>query len=133
MEDGGVTARPVMQPTAVTSPRVMQSERGYQPQRRESMQTTYTTVMTTNNGYDTILLVDENDRVISAWQADKQTVAEYAASAGKADEWHENEWSTFRDPAMSENEDELRTIGAYGEEIGRNGAMSDERREFWGL
>ena len=92
------------------------------------------TVMTSNNAYDSILLVDSNDVVLSAWTADKQLVHDY--SHIPAGDWEIGQWPMGFDPEQQDDEAlaaELRTIGAYGDEIGRNGAMSDSRREFWGL
>jgi hypothetical protein len=93
-----------------------------------------TLVMTHNGGYDSILLVDSNDVVRSAFRADEQTLAEYTRIP--ADNWEINQWPYDFDPAQQDDEDlaaALLTIEAYGEEVGRNGSMSDERREFWGL
>ena len=93
------------------------------------------TVMTTNNGYDSILLVDDNDRVLSAWIMDTQTLRAYLADGAEANGWHEGEWPRGFDPSDDDNgdiADELRTISAYGVECGRNGQIADEgRRDFW--
>ncbi len=95
------------------------------------------TVITTNNAYDTILLIDENEQVVSRWDADKRTVADYINSGANAADWNANEWPNGfapEDQDTEEAEAELRTIAAYGEEYGRNGQIqSAERREFWGL
>jgi hypothetical protein len=88
--------------------------------------------MATNNAYDSILLVGENDMVLSAWTADKQTIYDFIRDGKNADNWNAGEWSTFSNPAGEENEDELRTIAAYGDECGRDGVIADSRRrEFW--
>ena len=89
------------------------------------------TVVTTNNGYDSILLVDDNDKVVSAWGAEKATLEAFVRDTDAA-EWNEGEWHTFGDPTGEEIEDELRTIAAFGEECGRDGVIaSDERKRFW--
>jgi hypothetical protein len=95
------------------------------------------TVMTSNNGYDSILLVDDNNVVLSAWTADKETVDAYLKDGANASEWHTGEWPRGFNPDVDEDSnnpsfsDDLRTIDAYGVEVGRDGQMSDERREFW--
>ena len=93
-------------------------------------------VMTSNNAYDSILLVDGSDRVLSAWTADSQLVHDYAHIP--AEDWKEcgQWWPEGFDPDSADNSeiaDKLRTIAAYGDEVGRDGGMSDQRREFWGL
>lgn len=90
------------------------------------------TVMTSNNAYDSILLVNSNDVVLSAWIADRQLIHDY--SHIPAEDWEINQWPMGFDPAQQDEEElasELLTISAYGDEIGRNGEMSDSRREFW--
>lgn len=92
----------------------------------------YSTVMTTNNGYDTILLVDSNDHVLSAWMATPETVESYVSTGEQGNEWEPGQFAGFTDPSGEDNEDELRTVAAYGTECGRNGLISDERRKaFW--
>ena len=86
------------------------------------------TVITTNNAYDSILLVDTEDRVLSAWQATKNTVADYLDTGADAVAWESDVWDGFPVSAGTP-----RTIGAFGEECGRDGQiMDDSRREFWG-
>jgi hypothetical protein len=96
-----------------------------------------TTVMTSNNAYDCVLLIDANDMVLSCWHVDSEVLASYLRDGAKADDWHVGEWPTGFDPEMEEDESvaaELRTIFAYGNEVGRNGRIEDaERRQFWGL
>jgi hypothetical protein len=95
------------------------------------------TVITTNNAYDTILLIDENEQVVSRWDADKQTVADYVRHGANADDWAVGEWPNGFAPDQQDTEEaeaELRTVAAYGEEYGRNGKIDNaERREFWGV
>ena len=89
------------------------------------------TVMATNNAYDSILLVDDAERVVSAWQADRETVEDFLTDTD-ASQWNAGEFASFANPADEDNEDELRTIAAYGEECGRDGIItSDERKQFW--
>lgn len=90
------------------------------------------TVMTSNNAYDSILLVDENDHVVSAWAADRDTVRNFLKDGGRPDEWQIGEFYNF--PRPDEIEEEPRRIADYGSEVGRNGVIAnEERREFWGL
>lgn len=92
------------------------------------------TVLTSNNAYDSVLLVDFADVVLSAWTADRQLMHDY--SHIPAEDWEIDQWPLGFNPHHSENEsiaEELLTISAYGEEIGRDGEISVERREFWGL
>jgi hypothetical protein len=95
------------------------------------------TVIATNNAYDTILLVDDNDRVVSRWQADEQTVADYVQSGADADNWESGEWPQGFAPHEADSDEDaekLRTIAEYGTEYGRNGEIdSKERIEFWHL
>ena len=91
------------------------------------------TVMTSNNAYDSILLVDSNDVVLSAWTADRQLVHDY--NHIPSEDWEINQWPMGFDPEQQDDDlaGQLRTIAAYGDEIGRDGVMSDSRREFWGI
>ena len=82
------------------------------------------TVMTTNNAYDAILLVDSNDVVKSAWTADSGVIANYLADGANAANWDEGSFTGFAD--------ECATIADYGTECGRNGVISPERLAFWG-
>lgn len=95
------------------------------------------TVMATSSDFDSILLVDENDRVLSAWQADDQMVKTYLAIGSHAARWQTDVWpsefnpNNYKTPEWAE---ELRSIYYYGEECGRNGQIADDsRRQFWRL
>ena len=89
------------------------------------------TVMATNNAYDSILLVDDAERVVSAWPAGRNIVEDFLTDTDASD-WNTGEFPGFANPADEDNEDELRTIAAYGEECGRDGIItSDERKQFW--
>lgn len=93
------------------------------------------TVFVTNNAYDTILLVDGNDRVLSAWVVTPLVAMDYVWAEDGADAWISGYWSPefgIRDgEPVSE---ELHTIAAYGEECGRDGRIDDPaRREFWAV
>ena len=79
------------------------------------------TVFVTSNGCDHILLVDENDgdRVIGAWMADDDRVADYLRDGADASNWE----ATWPDN---------NAIGDYGTECGRGGQMTDDLRiAFW--
>ena len=95
------------------------------------------TVLTTNNAYDTLLLVDESGAVVSRWAVTAETLVNYIADGARANDWHIGEWPAGFSPDEAEAEEaqsELRTIAAYGKEYGRNGNIdSAERREFWNL
>lgn len=81
-------------------------------------------VMTTNNGYDSILLVDSNGTVLSAWTATPDVIACYLRDGAVADGWETGVYSGF--PELCES------ISDYGTECGRNDVIADEhRREFW--
>jgi hypothetical protein len=76
------------------------------------------TVMTTNNAYDSILLVDD-DKVIGAWTATPEIVNTYLRDGANAAEWSAT-W-----PDRTE-------VADYGTEIGRDGCIDDaSRRSFW--
>ncbi len=111
---------------------IVTGEGNNQPHRSYKMQT----VITTNNAYDTILLIDENEQVVSRWDVDTETLADYIATGANANDWNTGEWPSGFAPEEADTEEqieELRTIAAYGEEYGRNGQiLSEERREFWG-
>ena len=84
------------------------------------------TVMTHNNGYDAILLVNDDDEVVSAWAATRETVQDYIYTGNRPEAWESN-CGDLHDEMMTEIDD-------YGTEVGRNGNVdSDERREYWGL
>ena len=93
------------------------------------------TVMTSNNAYDCILLVDDNDLVVSRWDVTPDTLKSYLKDGASADEWETGQWPTgFAPDEQTTDEDatELTTIAGYGKEVGRNGKIEDEsRREFW--
>ena len=93
------------------------------------------TVMTSNNAYDCILLVDDNDAVVSRWDVDRAVLASYLQDGANADEWETGVWPTGFAPDDQDTEEaqaELKTIAAYGGEVGRNGKIEyAERREFW--
>ena len=90
------------------------------------------TVMTTNNGYDTILLVDTQDRVLSAWMATTETIRSYVTDTD-ASLWETGQFNGFENPSSQENGEELRAIAAYGTEVGRDGSITPERRSFYGF
>jgi hypothetical protein len=90
------------------------------------------TVMVTNGGCDTILLVDDSNMVRSAWTVDRETLDEYLANGDKADGWELGQLSPDRIGAT--DLDECNQISDYGTEVGSNGKIADKRRrEFWGL
>lgn len=93
------------------------------------------TVMTTNNAYDMILLIDSNNSVLSAWTATSDTVGDFLRDGKFADMWDTGQWPNGFDPDMQGDETvarELRTIDCYGTEVGRNGQIDiEERRIFW--
>jgi sensor domain CHASE-containing protein len=95
------------------------------------------TIMTTNNGHDCVLLVDDKGVVLSCWVVDPQVLAAYLRDGANPSTWETDRWPSGFDPEMEQNEAvvaELRTISAYGNEVGRNGRIEDaERRQFWGL
>lgn len=95
------------------------------------------TVIVTNNGYDTVLLVDGNDQVVSRWDATPSILADYVRDGANAADWNTGEFPGGFAPEEQDTEEEeaeLRTIAVYGTEYGRNGQIdSQERREFWGL
>lgn len=80
------------------------------------------TVIVTNNGYDSVLLVDDKDTVVGAWSpATKSNVLDYLRDGDAAGDWDAN------GPDCTSIED-------YGTEYGRNGVIDDESRaEFWGV
>jgi hypothetical protein len=88
--------------------------------------------MTTNNACDYILLVDDEDTVVSAWQAD-EGIVQYYLSSTDAQKWWSGKWPEGLDPRDAPNEDaDLDMISAYGEEVGRDGRIEDARRaEAW--
>jgi hypothetical protein len=92
------------------------------------------TVITKNNAYDTILLVDDNDTVLSRWDVEPVTLRDYI-SITDASEWEAGFWPAGFAPEQQDTEEaqnEMRTIAAYGEEYGRDGKINDdERAEFW--
>lgn len=95
------------------------------------------TVMTSNNAYDCVLLVDDADCVVSRWDADRDVITAYLQDGDNPEGWHIGEWPRGFDPEMQADEAiaaDLRTIAAYGEVVGRNGKIDDgERRQFWGV
>jgi len=95
------------------------------------------TVLTTNNAYDTLLLVTENGTVVSRWPVTRETLVNYIADGARTNNWHIGEWPAGFSPDEAETEEvesELRTIAAYGEEYGRNGKIDNaERQEFWNV
>ncbi|MDE2101397.1 MAG: hypothetical protein KGL39_29385 [Patescibacteria group bacterium] len=80
------------------------------------------TVMTTNDGYDSILLVDANDVVVGAWSSvSDDDVRAYVRDGHVADNW------AVTHPAHT-------AIADYGVECGRDGEITDESRaRFWGV
>lgn len=95
------------------------------------------TVLVTNNAYDSILLVDASDAVMSCWTATPQNVFTYLVEGASPNDWEMGEFPTGfapEDAATPEDAAALRTIATYGTECGRNGQIdSQERRQFWGL
>jgi hypothetical protein len=95
------------------------------------------TVLTTNNSYDTLLLVNGNDQVVSRWDVTPVELASFLASGANANDWETGEWPYGFAPEDQDTEaasDELRTIAAYGREYGRDGVISDDsRKAFWSV
>lgn len=97
-----------------------------------------TTVMTTDNAGDYVLLVDNDGQVVSRWNVDPEVLASYLKDGANANQWEKNEWpSVLFDPEMQDDDKvaaELRTIEAYGVVVGNNGEITDSaRRQYWGL
>jgi len=86
------------------------------------------TIMTHNNGYDMILLVNDDDDVVSAWEATDEVMRNYTTDTD-ADLWETGVGSDGLDddgcPTM------FYAISDYGDEVGRDGEMTVERRAFW--
>ncbi len=91
------------------------------------------TVFVTNNAYDTILLVDGNDRVLSAWLANRVVIVSYISTGCDGYIFTPGYWSPEFDVRSEEDiSDDLRIIASYGREAGRDGVINDDsRREFW--
>lgn len=81
------------------------------------------TVMTHNNGYDSILLVRNDGTVASEWQADRRIVADYLRDDAHPDLWD--------DQGGVEIDGRPATPDDYGVMVGENGSLAEERREFW--
>lgn len=79
-------------------------------------------VMTTNNATDHLLLVVDAV-VASEWQVTRETLADYLRDGAQPDLWDDQGLALEgRDPE------------SYGEIVGRDGAVDDQRRRaFWGL
>lgn len=80
------------------------------------------TVIVTNNGYDSILLINSDETVVGAWSpATKSNVMDYLRDGAEAHLWDAN------GPDCSK-------ISDYGKEYGRDGVIDDESRaDFWGI
>ena len=93
------------------------------------------TVLVTNNAFDVILLVDANDIVLSAWMANADTIRRYIDQGAQPNAWEVGQW--YMDPNPDNDEDAqiadaMSAIDSYGDEVGRDGAITDEKRKrFW--
>ena len=87
-------------------------------------------VMTTNNAYDTVLLIDKG-KIVSTWRVGQASVLEdYLNTGHRPNDWDVQEPSGIRLP--TERGERLARIVDYGDACGVNGAIYDERRrEFW--
>ena len=129
--DASYSTLPKIPPSIPQAPQALQF--WPDPSRSNKMQT----VIVTNNGYDTVLLIDESDKVLSAWTATKDVVLDYLRDGDEAEDWNTDQWPTGFDPELQTDEQlasELRVVATYGAEYGRNGVIDDEARaEFWGV
>lgn len=94
------------------------------------------TVMTHNNGFDSILLVDLNGAVVSAWTADRETITNYVNDKADVQDWPVGSWPLGSHPDVDYDEATsaiMRTVAGYGDECGRDGEMTDERKVFYKL
>lgn len=81
------------------------------------------TVLTTNNGYDTVLLIDDDNLVVSAWMvdgADGDVIQSYLTDGAESEKWHVGQWGGFDGLAAR--------IDDYGDEAGRNGLITHRKR-----
>ena len=90
------------------------------------------TVMTHNNGYDAVLLVDDEDTVVSAWLADEKVIEAYVRDTD-ADLWEVGVDDFSDDFSLEDDDGNPCEISDYGTEVGRDGEMTEERRVFWGI
>jgi len=82
-------------------------------------------VMTTADNGDAVLLVDENDNVLSAWRCNAMLVDDYMRCAYELSYWEHSHFKTpIGKPGMP--------IEAYGRVIGHDGVIDDEpRKRYW--
>jgi hypothetical protein len=87
---------------------------------------TMTLAMTSNNAYDTIILIDGN-RIVSRWDATPESVREYMTATNASD------WDVQDVDGLKGDDGETPlTVSDFGREIGRDGKITDaERLEFW--
>jgi len=83
------------------------------------MTTTKRLVFVHNGGYDSVLLVDADGRVLSRWDVTPKVAQDYLREGSKPELWDD------------QGNDEDLTIADFGEIVGENGNLSNERREFW--
>lgn len=77
-------------------------------------------VFVSNEGYDSILLIDNQDRVLSRWDATPDTVRDYLRDGSKPGCWED------------QRNDEGLTVDDFGGEVvGENGSLNADRRRFW--
>lgn len=93
------------------------------------------TVLTSNGSRTTLLLVDENEVVLSGWLVDDALMRQYIHAGGMPDIWHAGKWDFGFDPEADRETDAAspsRSISDYGREVGRNGIITDpQERTFW--
>jgi hypothetical protein len=80
------------------------------------------TVFTHNNARDYILVVDDANKVLNAFDVDQATLSAYLKDGADADLW---------DIAPHFEDNNPTTIDAYGAECGRDGQLCEERHEFF--
>lgn len=87
------------------------------------------TVMVTNSAFDSILLVNDRDEVVSAWEADERVIADYLRHGDRADKWERGQWPAG---TYANGGEPCIRIEDYGEECGRDGEIeSASRRAYW--
>ena len=87
------------------------------------------TLMTTNNAYDTILLIDDSeglDTIVSQWTADIDVIENYLGSALTADNWDVQDSS-----GLKADDGSLFRIHDFGRVCGEFGRMDEDRRAVW--
>ena len=95
------------------------------------------TVMATNTDFDSILVVDDDDRVLSAWQADNQMIRTFLEIGAYAERWQTGVWPPGFTPDRYKDREyaqKLRAIVGYGVECGRDGEITEDYRyQLWNL